>query len=287
MVQWPYQSIESDRPKNSKKRLLTALDEEVIKMSRRRRRAELSAEGRKQQNRDEEKRYRFTFSRLISRDIRRNFAQMHVNAVNTLDMNIVRQFFETFSRPDLLCTNYISSSIYGTSPDQICTREDLIELWKEFLICKPDGSAKLLSNQVIRHYNTKTTKVCCIVHYRATNTMVADLPPSSPSLQGALEDLVIYPTENAVVPVVHTAQHVKLTPVNVIMHFTFHLNEEHMLTKIVSDGRFVPDPELSLHYANYSRNCSHDVIVKNGGRDVVLLIESIASGGDQLVEVVE
>ncbi|RYY88873.1 hypothetical protein EON63_01675 [archaeon] len=261
---------------SSKKRHLDAMDEAVVKKNMRKRRSALTVEERKQEDKDAEKRFQFTFSRLLVRDIRRYFAQMHINAVNTLDVSMIKQFFDDFAKPDVQCINKLAPSIYGLPLAHLPAREQVVELWTSYIICKPDATTKLLSNQVIRHYNTKTSEIRFLAHFRATNVTVLDPPVNHADSPSSF-------AHGDIQPLVHTSQHVQLTPVNVIINFTFHLNDQHMMTNIEVDGRFVPDPDLSKHYANYSQNCTHDVIVKNGGREVVLPsseVEVFGRGGE-------
>eukprot|EP01031_Cornospumella_fuschlensis_P023518 gene23518-28524_t len=249
---------------SSKKRPVFEAQEITRKRMMRMRRSYLTAEERKKEDREAEKRYQFTFTRMVSRDIRRQIALMHINAMNSLDTRLIKQFFDDFARPDLRCTNRMSPSIYGTPIDSPRTRDQVIDLWLDYIICKPDAVVKMLSHKVIRYYGSMSTEVQFIAHIRATNVTVLHNKPTNSSLESSL------PRDTPDDSAVQTAPHVLLTPVNVIVYVSFHLDDRHLLTDIQVDGRFVPVPELSQHYANYTQNCAHEVIVKNGGNEVIL-----------------
>eukprot|EP01031_Cornospumella_fuschlensis_P045311 gene45311-55434_t len=252
--------------------------EKAAKQALRKRRSTMTAQERREEDKALVKRVKFAFGRLMRRDIRRHLALMHNNVLNSLDTSLIRRFFCDFARPDLQCINKLASSIYSLPLGVLTSREEVISLWCEYIVCKPDAMSKLLSNQVTRYYSTQSSEIRCMLHFRATNVTVLDTPAlrvarNTDDFTRAKEDLADALVKNEPVPF-HTAQHVLLTPVNVVASFTFTLDDQHGISAIEVDARFVPDPQLSQHYDNYQKNCSTEVIVKNDGKEVILPSEA-------------
>eukprot|EP01031_Cornospumella_fuschlensis_P023516 gene23516-28522_t len=261
-------ALVDDEPDSNK----SSSDIELAKRNRKKRRLTMTADERREEDRDWKSRFRFTFGRMFLRDIRRNFALMHVNVLNSLDTNMIKQFFNDYARPDVLCTNKLALSIYGLPLSILTSRQQVVDLWTSYVGCKPDATSKLLSNRIIRHYNTKTTDVRFLVHFLATNVTVLDSSDASftPNITEASESA----------PLVQKAPSVQLTPVNLVVQFSFQLDDRHAIYAVEVDGRFVPDPDLSKHYANYRQHCCNDIIVKDGGREVELAASSSANLSD-------
>ncbi|RYH06723.1 hypothetical protein EON65_42540 [archaeon] len=212
-----------------------SINEEEIKKNIRKRRAELSIEERKKEDKDAEKRYQFTFTRLFSHDIRRYIAQMHSNMINSPDASTnIWNFFHDFAVPNVQCKNLLAPAIYSMPLSQYAgiilkKREDVINLWTSYIGSHPDGVGTLLGTQVIRKYNSKTSEVRMRSNYRGTYEKVVDIPSVPPST-------------NSTDPTFPTVRVVKLIPINVMMCIVFHMNADNIITHIDIDGRFFLTP---------------------------------------------
>ncbi|RYG98161.1 hypothetical protein EON65_51790 [archaeon] len=298
---------------SSNKRPRPSIDEKEVKKTIRKRRAVLSIEERKREDKDAEKRYQFAFTRMVSYDVRRYIPQMHINTVNSPDsLESIRQFFNDFALPNVQCTNKLAPSIYALPVAFFMKREDVINLWASYVACHPDGACKLLGTQIIRKYNSKTSEVRMTVHFKGTYEKVIDptSPPpnttaSSSTSSNRLESdpLLSNPAHSDSVFDVSYLTHstsqvspqppfstypsvqvVELTPVNVVMYIGFHMNADNFITNIDIDGRFVPDPVLSQYYVKYkAENLAEEVVVRDNG--VVVGLKGAMS--DRIEEVFE
>lgn len=266
-----------------------SVNEKEIKRTMRKRRAELSLEERKKEDKEAVKRYQFTFTRLFSHDIRRYIAQMHTNIANSPDaVQNFRSFFYDFALPDVQCTNKLAPSIYALPVAHFMTRDEVVDLWSSYVACHPDGAFKLLGTQVVRKYNSKTSEVRMTLHFHGTYEKIIESP--SDQVVAASEPWrpiqntsppAIPPSSPSMLPAMQIVEH---TPVNVVMYIVFVMSDQHLITHIEVDGRFVPDPTLSRYYITYkAENMAEEVVVNHGGTVVALK----GSASDRVEEVYE
>eukprot|EP01031_Cornospumella_fuschlensis_P027797 gene27797-33571_t len=244
------------------KRPRLPVNEQEIKKIRRKRRSTMTKEERKKEDKDAEKKYQFTFSRLLHHDIRRYIAQMHINTVNSPDAaRNIHRFFHDFAVPTVSCRDCVANAIYALPVKNFLSRDEVIDVWIAYVGCHPDGAGKLLGTQIVRKYNSKTSEVRMTVNFRGTYEKVIDTldQPAVLTDDGANAD----PSS---APIYHTTKLVEHTPVNVVMYMTFHMNADQLITNIELNGRFVPDPTLKPYYVQYKAgNIAEEVIVQDGG----------------------
>lgn len=112
-------------------------------------------------------RYRYTFSRLVYTDIRRSYAQMYTNVLNSGDPALVRQFFGHFTVSRVQFLNYMANQVYNLPPIILTDQQSVAEVYVSFLDPKADATTRLLESQVIRHYDTKTSDLSFLVRFTA------------------------------------------------------------------------------------------------------------------------
>eukprot|EP01031_Cornospumella_fuschlensis_P023451 gene23451-28450_t len=176
-------------------------------------------------------RYRFTFSRLVSSDIRRLYSIMYTNVLNSGDPMLVRQFFRQFTVSRVQFFNYMASQVYNLPPILLTDQKAVEDVYVSFLDPKVDATTRLLETKVIRHYDTRTSDLSFLVRFTAHH--VESVADNNAEEAGKIGD-------NSAVTV-STAHKIHVSAVDFYCKTTFSLNEANQITSIHLVGRNASD----------------------------------------------
>ncbi|RYY69487.1 hypothetical protein EON63_23620 [archaeon] len=200
-------------------------------------------------------RYRFTFSRLLYSDIRRRYAQMYTNVLNSNDPALVRKFFRQFTVPRVQFFNYMANQVYNLPPIILSDQQAVADVYVSFLDPKVDAITTLLECRVIRHYDTKTSDLSFLVRFTAHH--VEHVTSAQESVVKHEREETNHTNTHTYTPS-HTLSHthssththtqqIQVSSVDFYCKTTFSLNDLNQITNIHLLGRSVEGVHHTRH----------------------------------------